>query len=98
MSQHQIRILAERFDALDLDPALVRRDLAVPLEQLGGFQVLWSAQAGELSRRLKEQGVWTDVRGNGLRLGPAPYLSDAQLVEAIDRLGRVCRGMSPNGP
>jgi kynureninase len=97
VSQHQIRLLAERFDALDLDPSLVRRDRAVALEQLGGFLVLWSAQAGELSRRLKEHGVWTDFRGDGLRLGPAPYLSDAQLVEAMDRLGRVGRGMSPNG-
>ena len=72
MSQHQIRLLAERFDALDLDPALVRRDRAVSLEQVGGFLVLWSEQAGELSRRLKGQGVWTDFRGDGLRLGPAP--------------------------
>lgn len=98
VSQHQTRLLAERFDALDLNPALVRRDRAVPPEQVGGFLVLWSARAGELSRRLKEHGVWTDARGDGLRLGPAPYLSDAQLVEAMDRLGRVCRGMSPNGP
>ncbi len=95
VSQHQIRLLAEQFDALDLNPALVRRDRAVPLEQVGGFLVLWSEQAGELSRRLKEQGVWTDFRGNGLRLGPAPYLSDAQLVEAMDRLRRVCLGVTP---
>ncbi|HKB02871.1 MAG TPA: hypothetical protein VKD90_11670, partial [Gemmataceae bacterium] len=69
-------------------------DRSVPLERVGGFLVLWSDRAGEISRRLKEEGVWTDYRGNGLRLGPAPYLSDGQLVEAMERLGRVCRGMS----
>ncbi len=90
VSQHQVRLLAERFDALDLDPAVIRRDRTVPLEQVGGFLTLWSPRAGEVCRRLKaEEGVWTDSRGDALRLGPAPYLSDAQLVEAMERLGRV---------
>jgi kynureninase len=30
--------------------------------------------------------VLTDFRGDVLRLGPAPYLSDAQLHDAIARL------------
>jgi kynureninase len=94
LSQHQVRLLAERFDALDLDPALVRRDRAVPFEQVGGFIVFCSPRASELCRRLRDAGVWTDSRGEALRLGPAPYLSDCQLVEAIDRLGQVCREMS----
>lgn len=93
VSRHQVGLLAERFDALDLDPALVRRDRDVPPEAVGGFLVLWSPRAGELSRRLKDAGVWTDYRGEALRLGPAPYLSDAQLVEAVDRLGRAGREM-----
>lgn len=92
VSQHQVKLLAERFDALDLDPALVRRDREVPLEQVGGFLVLWSPRAGELSRRLKDVGVWTDARGDALRLGPAPYLCDAQLAGAINRLGQVAGG------
>ena len=37
--------------------------------QIGGFLVLWSEQAGEISRRLKDVGVWTDYRGNALRFG-----------------------------
>src|SRR5205085_12603338 len=71
VSRHQVKLLAERFDALDLDPALVRRDRDVELERVGGFLVLWSPRAAELSRRLKEAGVWTDYRGEALRLGPA---------------------------
>jgi hypothetical protein len=34
----------------------------------------------------------TDARGDVLRLGPAPYLSDAQLRDAIGVLGEVVRG------
>jgi len=30
--------------------------------------------------------VLTDFRGESLRLGPAPYLSDAQLVAAVAAL------------
>ena len=51
--------------------------------------------AETISQRLKAVGVNTDYRGEGLRLGPAPYLSDAQIIEAIERLGRVCRGLAP---
>ena len=89
VSQHQITMLAERFDALDLDPARIRRDRNVAQNQIAGFLVLWSEQAGEISRHLKDAGVSTDYRGNALRFGPAPYLSDAQLIEAMNRLGRV---------
>jgi kynureninase len=46
----------------------------------------------EISRRLAEEGVLTDSRGRHLRLGPAPYLSDAQLEAAVaalaDAVGR----------
>jgi kynureninase len=33
--------------------------------------------------------VGSDSRGDVLRLGPAPYLSDAQLRAAIDALGEA---------
>jgi kynureninase len=91
VSRHQVGLLAERFDAVDLDPSLIRRDREGRLEEVGGFLVLWSPLADEISRRLKERGVWTDFRGEGLRLGPAPYLSDARLIEAVERLAEVCR-------
>ena len=94
VSQHQVALLADRFDALDLDDAQIRRDRATPLTGIAGFLVLWSNHAGELSRRLKAEGVWTDHRGAALRLGPAPYLSDAQLIEAMARLGLVWKTLN----
>jgi kynureninase len=40
-------------------------------------------------RSLHAHGVWTDARSDVLRLGPAPYLSDRQLRDAIGLLGEV---------
>jgi kynureninase len=84
-------VLASAFDALDLDPALVTRDRSVPLAGIGGFLALRAPGAAALTRALRARGVLTDARGDVLRLGPAPYLSDAQLLEAVGLLGEVVR-------
>jgi kynureninase len=91
VSQHQIGLLASAFDALDVDPAILKRDRACRLDEVGGFLVLRSPVAGALVRSLRARGVWTDARGEALRLGPAPYLSDRQLRDAIGILGEVVR-------
>jgi kynureninase len=92
VSQHQIRLLASTFDALDLDPAVLSRDRACPLEEVGGFLALRSPVAGALVRSLRARGVWADARGEVLRLGPAPYLTDRQLRDAMGLIGEVARG------
>lgn len=91
VSQHQVGLLADRFDALDLDPSIIDRDRSVPLERVAGFLALRSPRAAELSAALRRDDVLTDHRAGILRLGPAPYLSDAQLEEAMSRLGDVAR-------
>ena len=91
VSQHQIGLLASRFDALDLDPAVVGRDRDAPLSEVGGFLALRSPSAMTLTKRLRTRGVWTDARGDVLRLGPAPYLSDRQLEDAVGILGEEVR-------
>jgi hypothetical protein len=91
VSQHQIGVLAAAFDALDLDPEVIGRDREVPLSELGGFLALRARAAASLARSLRARGVLTDARGDVLRLGPAPYLSDLQLEDAIGLLGQVAR-------
>jgi selenocysteine lyase/cysteine desulfurase len=93
VSQHQIGRLASGFDALDLDPTLIRRDRAASLPSLAGFLALVSPRAGEIRTELRNRGVMTDCRGEVLRLGPAPYLSDAQLDDAVGILGNVVRDL-----
>jgi kynureninase len=89
--RRHVALLARRFDELGLPDELVTRDRATPLDRFGGFLALESPRAGDLQRALAERGVRCDSRGPYLRLGPAPYLADAQLEEAIDRLGVAAR-------
>ena len=94
VSQHQVGLLASEFDALDLDPATIDRDRAVALEHVGGFLALRAPRAGEISAALWERGVSNDYRDDVLRLGPAPYLSDTQLRDAIGHLDVAARGLA----
>jgi kynureninase len=91
--RRQVELLASRFDALGLDPRTVTRDRETPLERFGAFLALDSPRAAELRRALEAAGVHTDSRGRHLRLGPAPYLSDAQLEAAVERLGEIVRAL-----
>jgi selenocysteine lyase/cysteine desulfurase len=89
ISQHQIDLLIDEFDKLELDPKIIKRDTTVSPENIAGFLVLYSEFVGKISEKLKERNVWTDYRGNVLRFGPAPYISDEQIKEAMKILGNV---------
>jgi kynureninase len=89
--QHQLAVMARSFDALDLPDDVIARDRAVPLADLGGFLALRSPHAAQLQHALADRGVRTDSRGAILRLGPAPYLADAQLEAAVAALGDAVR-------
>ena len=91
VSQHQVGLLAGLCDALDADPRLITRERAVTIPELGAFLALQSPRAEELCRRLRDRGVVADYRRDVLRLGPAPYLSDAQLRAAMEALRSVIR-------
>jgi kynureninase len=76
---------------------LLAEALGVPgrREDFGGFLALEVPAAEEVSRRLAEDGVMTDSRGRYLRLGPAPYVSNDQLVFAAERVASVASTSSP---
>ena len=57
------------------------------------FLALRSGRAGELSTGLWDRGVSNDYRDDILRLGPAPYLCDQQLRDAIQALGAAARSL-----
>lgn len=88
-SQRQIGRLSAGFDALDLDPAVIDRDRWVPNESIGGFLALRSPRAAEITSGLAERGVSVDARGEIVRLGPAPYVTDRQLDDALVALREV---------
>lgn len=94
ISQHQIGLLRLAFDELDLDPELMQRDRNQHLADTAGFMALTSPIAGQVQRALKGAGVFTDSRGTTLRLGPAPYLSDQQIQQAVAVLGETVRSLA----
>ncbi len=91
VSEHQVGLLADTFRSLDLRSSIVALDETVRMEDRGGFLALKAPRAGKLSAALRERGVYTDARGAYLRFGPAPYLTDAQIVGAMEALEDVAR-------
>jgi selenocysteine lyase/cysteine desulfurase len=91
VSQHQIKLLIDEFDKLDANPSLIKRDRSISLENIAGFLVLYTEKAEFISSKLKGKNVWTDYRGNALRFGPAPYLSDVQIKDAMRILGDILK-------
>ncbi|EAR09906.1 aminotransferase class V-fold PLP-dependent enzyme [Reinekea blandensis] len=67
-------------------------DIQLPddnLESRGGFLVIRTSRASELVRRLREHDVYADARADSLRLGPAPYVTETQLLKAAEVLHSV---------
>jgi kynureninase len=93
VSLHQTALLARLVDELELPESVVRRDRDTPRDAFGGFIALECPQAEPVARALADEGVLTDARGRFLRLGPAPYLSDAQLEAGVERLADVVARM-----
>jgi kynureninase len=97
ISRHQVALLKREFEALDIDPSIAHVE-PMSDDRRAGFLAIRAPGAGDLCAQLRNGGVLTDFRGNVLRLGPAPYVSDDQLREAVrviagirDRLARVDR-------
>jgi kynureninase len=93
ISLRQVALLAERFDAIGAPESLISRDRTGAAEDFGGFLALRTPYATRLQAGLAARGVHSDSRGHYLRLGPAPYLSDAQLAAAMDLLAQEISGV-----
>lgn len=55
----------------------------------GGFVAVRLDDAAGAVARLRERGVFADSRGSLLRLGPAPYVTDAEIDRAIEALRAI---------
>jgi kynureninase len=88
ISRHQVGLLAASFQAFDVSPAVAQM-IEVPADRRAGFLAIRTPRAAEFVGALRAQRVFVDSRGDILRLGPAPYLSDNQLTAGIAILSRV---------
>lgn len=94
ISRHQVRLLQREIESLDIAASLARIE-PMARDRRAGFLAIRSSHAGELSRALRAREVLTDFRGDVLRLGPAPYLSDTQLSDAVCHLREVTSALKP---
>jgi kynureninase len=88
ISRHQVGLLEAGFCALNVNPARARLE-PVPDGRRAGFLAIRIPDAPTVAHALHDHGMFVDARGDILRVGPAPYLSDDQLRRAIETLGLV---------
>ncbi len=93
ISQHQIGLLMQGFDDADFDHRVIKKFSTYGLPTTAGFFALQSKYAKKIQRLLMKHDVYTDVRADVLRLGPAPYLSDQQLEKALNCLRNIIQGI-----
>jgi len=72
-------------------PLVSSRDVA----RRAGFVSLRHPRAGQLSDALRAQGVFSDARADLLRLGPAPYVTDEELVAGVRALQTLVASGAP---
>ncbi|MDR8389763.1 hypothetical protein NC796_01355 [Aliifodinibius sp. S!AR15-10] len=84
--QAQISLLRRLFLDQNFDRDFIRLAHEKPVEQNGGFLALRSPHALELQKELMNRGVYTDARGDVLRIGPAPYITASQIEQCIQLL------------
>ena len=90
ISRHQVGLLESGFRALRIDP---NRAHIEPIAdgRRGGFLAIRMKDAVRVAQALHDRCVFVDARGDILRVGPAPYLSDDQLRSAVEALADVVR-------
>ncbi len=92
-SQSQLTVLAQSFESSDLAPALIQLASDTALSGLGGFLALRTPHADKITAGLLARGVRVDHRADIVRFGPAPYLCDRQLRDAISALTETVRSL-----
>jgi selenocysteine lyase/cysteine desulfurase len=88
ISLRQTRRILARLDAAGLaDRVLAPRDDA----RRGGFATVRAPRAESAVEALRARGVLVDARGENLRMGPAPYLTDDEIDRGADAVIEVLR-------
>src|SRR5688572_6505833 len=86
----QIAVLKDRFERLDLDPGVAYVE-PMPETRRGGFLAIRTPQAASIAAALRADAVFVDARGDILRVGPAPFVRDDQLITGVAAVGAHLR-------
>ena len=92
ISQQQIAQLWQGIAAMGLSNDC----LALPSHAIAdnaGFLSLTTVKASDWVAQLAQRGILCDSRGNQLRFGPAPYVTKAQLEQALNVVEDLAKGI-----
>jgi selenocysteine lyase/cysteine desulfurase len=92
ISQHQVGLLKAGLEELDMPPTIARVE-PMSADRRAGFLAVRAPRARDVCQALRERGVMSDCRGDILRLGPAPYLTDRQLHDTIEAFFEATAGL-----
>lgn len=91
LNLHQKEVLASNFEKKNFNPEIIKHDNNLNLKNTGAFVTFKTPFAKKVTDELRFKNIFVDSRGDYLRLGPAPFLSDNQLIKAIEELGEVIK-------
>ena len=88
ISRHQTGLLDRLLRERDIRPAIAEV-IDVPSDRRAGFLALRTKHAAAVVRVLRRSEMYVDSRGDLLRVGPAPYVSNDQLEAATQLLAEA---------
>jgi selenocysteine lyase/cysteine desulfurase len=83
---HQKKVIIDTFQDMDLDEYAIKLS---PETHTAGFQTFITPYANKIPDELRIRNIFADARGEYLRFGPAPFLTDNQLKEAVHMLREI---------
>ena len=92
VNHHQLGLIYRAFRAFDFDPDVI--EVTTTPEFMGGFISFDSPYSREINLYMRDHGIHTDVCGRYLRMGPAPYMCDEQLEDAIHALEEAVHSLA----
>lgn len=92
INRRQISMLWQGIEAMGL-PTSVLHLPSHCIERNAGFLSLTTKNANEWVKQLAVHNIKTDSRGDQLRLGPAPYVSDEQLAHALNVIEHIAQSV-----
>lgn len=90
----QLVYLRSLFDDSNRPESGIEHANTRPVEETGGFLSLKSPRARTLRDMLLKKNIFTDARGQIIRIGPAPYTISAQCEKVIRELFRCLEEIS----
>ncbi len=88
INNHQKVLIESEFKKCDLNPSIIKLK---DVKNRGGFLTFETQYANFISNTLRKYNILTDYRGDFLRLGPAPYLTDNQLYYTVDIINKIVK-------